>query len=124
MALTYPEQIDTPWKKVQYILRLKEYLRLLHNYAGYWWRNGLTQDEYDNGVDASELAGEEGTTVVLTAQLKTKYPYRETITKEQLSNFVNSEWEPRMATVNFEIQDKVKNLKNVSTYDSLLDLNF
>jgi len=124
MALTYPIAIDTPWKKVQYILRLKEYLRMIHNFAGYWYRNGLTQDEYDNGIDAGELSGMAGTTIVLTSQLKAKYSYHASITKTQLGNFINTEWEPRHSVVNLEIQDKIKNLKNQTEFDHLLDLNF
>ena len=124
MAFTYPGSIDTPWKKVQYILRLKEYLRLLHNYAGYWYRNGLTQDQYDNGIDSGDLSGEPGTQFVLTAQLKTAYPYRQNISKAAFDNFINTEWEPRHSTVSLAINDDVKKLKDNNLYDSILDLNF
>jgi len=124
MAFTYPEPIGTPWKKVQYLLRLKEYLRLLHNFAGLWLREGLTQDQYDNGIDSGDLAGEPGTQFVLTAQLKTAYPYQENISKEAFNNFINTEWEPRHAIVSLAINTDIKNLKNNNLYDSLIDVNF
>ena len=123
MAFPYPASIDTPWKKAQYIMRMKEYVRLLHNFAGYWKNNGLTQDEYDNGVDASSLSGQSGVIFKLTDQLKAKYPYMSTITKTQWSGFIGSDWEPRWAKVEEEIGTQIKGLSNVVDYDYLIDLD-
>ena len=123
MAFPYPSQINTSWKKVQYILRMKEYSRLLHNFAGYWKNNGLTQDEYDNGVGASLLAGQSGVIFVLTDQLKSKYPYRSTINKAQWSSFISDDWDPRHHMIEGEIHIQVKSLKDQSDYDYLIDLD-
>jgi len=124
MPVPYPAPVNTPWKKVQYIFRLKEYLRLLHNYAGYWWRNGLTQDEYDNGIDSGLIAGEPGQQFVLTDQIKAQYPYQPNIGQNAYKNFIEQEWERRFHQVEDEIHAGLHAIEINSEYDSLLDLNF
>lgn len=124
MAFSYPVQIDTPWEKVRYLFRLREYLRLLHNFSGLWYREGLTQDQYDNGVDAGILKGKAGQTFILTSQVKSQYPYTHQITKEQLGNFRKNEWERRFIIVDSEIAVHSNDIKSDATYDYLLDLDF
>lgn len=130
MAFTYPAPINTPWKKVQYIFRLKEYVRLMNNFAAYWWHNGLTQDQYDNGMDAADfdprtarLYGSGITWFVMNSQLKNKYAYTAQITEQAYRNFADIEWEPRLHVIEDEIAAHVKAQSLVDTHDNLLDLD-
>jgi hypothetical protein len=124
MAFVYPAEIDTPWEKVRYIFRLKEYLRLLHNYAGLWLREGLTQDQYDNGVDSGLIAGTPGQQFVLTDQIKNQYPYQQNISKPSYDNFIVTEWSRRFHIVEDEIHSHIDSVSVDATFDDILDLNF
>jgi hypothetical protein len=124
MAFVYPAPITTPSEKVRYILRLKEYLRLLHNYAGLWYREGLTQNQYDNGVDSSLIAGTPGQQFVLTDQIKTQYPYQQNISKPTYDDFIVTEWSRRFHIVEDEIHSHVDSISADATFDDILDLNF
>ena len=130
MPFPYPTQITTNWDKTRYIMRLKEYSRLLHNFAGYWFKHGLTQDQYDNGMDAADfdprtdrLQGPGVTWFILTDQIKARYSYQPTITAQQRLNFITNDWQPRQDLIEDEIMSHIRNLALNNSNDNLFDLD-
>jgi hypothetical protein len=59
MAFPYPPEVSTLWEKTRYIFRAKEKLRLLHNAVGIWKNLGITQGEWDSGINYSETLPED-----------------------------------------------------------------
>ena len=47
MALNFPTGCDTPRRKMEFSYAMIKRLRLLHNRMGDWYRDGITQAEYD-----------------------------------------------------------------------------
>lgn len=83
MAIIFPGDCITPAEQTEYSYRAQELLRLLHNTFGKWFREGLTQTEYD------ELPG----------KLKTKYEYTEKLSKKDWDKFQDEDFEPRSTEI-------------------------
>ena len=92
--LTFPPTCDTVQKKLAYTCRAQEMLRYLHNVLSKWTHKGLTQKEYDLGVDVSEVDGILVKTVI-TDKLKALYPYKPRMTVAEMEAYIKNEHKPR-----------------------------
>lgn len=77
MALIFPDDCDNPRKRLAYCYRAQELLRRIHNVMGKWYREGLTQTQWDR----------------LPAKLKNKYPYKAQLTQAEWDDFTNNIFE-------------------------------
>lgn len=125
MSISYPLTAETLGQKTEYLLRLRQYCIYFHNYLGYWYRNGLTQDEYDNGIEFNKLGGEEDETtkLVLSAALKSEIPYVSTISRQQFNTLLNSYWNPRFVEIEKEYENMIGKFRSSKTYDNELNLD-
>ena len=79
MAISYPTDCDSPRRRLEYLYRAQELLRLFHNVFSRWRRTGLTQTQYNK----------------LPAKIKNKYPYKPQLTQGDILSFLADDFEPR-----------------------------
>ncbi len=103
LLLNYPARADTAIKRYAYAYRVKEHMRMLHNLIGLWFREGLTQDEYDNGVAGTRLSGLEARKFVLANRVKAAQPFKAQITVEEFRFLVDNHWEQRHQKANTDL---------------------
>lgn len=98
--ITYPPQANTDSKKMEFILRSTELLRLVHNFMGYWFNGGtpaLTPTEYTNGIPGTSLGGTDADLVVLTPGLKAQFPYQPKLDQAAWDSFKRSWFRPKQS---------------------------
>lgn len=71
MAITYPVGCDAVEKKAAYCRRALELVRLQYNLVGKWFREGISQKEYDG-------FGED---------VKTRFSYKDRLTKNDWQKY-------------------------------------
>ena len=91
--MNYPAACNTALKRWTYLEAFREYLRLVHNVLGLWYRTGLTQAQYDSGVPDSLIGETRGETIVLPAIIKARYPYVARLSEASWQDFV--QWHHR-----------------------------
>jgi hypothetical protein len=77
MAIVFPSAINTLPKKRKFAHRAEERCRMVYNIIAIWRRDGLTEDQYDNGVDAALIGGsggQAGQLFTLPPSVKTPHP--------------------------------------------------
>lgn len=77
MALVFPQDCDTPAKRTEYCYRAEELLRRLHNGMGKWYREGLTQTQWDN----------------FPQKIKNRYPYVSQLSQADWDDFTENVFE-------------------------------
>lgn len=75
----YPQECTTPEDKLSWVLSAKEDLKTLRNIFAKWFREGLTQAEYDK----------------LPPKFKNKYPYKEKLSDDEFRSFVLNDYDTR-----------------------------
>jgi hypothetical protein len=124
MAIKYPLLAVTVGQKATYLMRLREYCRYLHNAVGLWYREGLSETEYDVGVSINRVGGPVSLSRVrLPNAIKNIMPYKPQISKEEFDSFIKNHWQPRFSRIEDEIQTRIMNLQYDVTYDSDIDLD-
>jgi hypothetical protein len=123
MAIKYPLTAITLGSKIEFLMRTREHCRMLHNFVGYWYRNGLTEQEYNNGVPMSKLGGESETLFTMGPELKAMFVYRENITYTQFENFIVNQFHPRWNIIEDEFQTKIMRLQKLTSHDSKISLD-
>lgn len=78
MALTFPIDCDTPAKRTEYCYRAQELLRRLHNGMGKWYKEGLTQTQWNK----------------FPQKIKNRYPYAAQLSQADWGDFRNNVFEP------------------------------
>jgi len=122
LQLKYPVKVDTDEKKLAYCTRAREIVRLVHN-IGKAWLEGITRDEYDNGIATDRLAGTAGRKVVLSTDMKAAFPFKGRITSAERTDWTGQQWEPRWRVIENDIGELRERLKNSTTYDADIDLD-
>lgn len=100
MAIKYPVDCDSPRKKTEWLYRAQELLRLLHNIFGKWYREGLTQVQYDK----------------LPQKIKDKYSYKVQLAESKWKQFLNEDFEPRSQKISNQICVQREQLKQSNTW--------
>ena len=100
--LTFPPTCDTVQKKLAYTCRAQEMLRYLHNVFSKWTHKGLTQKEYDLGVDVSEVDGILVKTVI-PDKLKALYPYKPQMTVPEMEAYIKDQHKPRQNAISEQL---------------------
>jgi len=95
MAITYPVDCDTPAKKMEFLCAAQELLRHIQNLMGYWYRNGITQAQYDNPPMPNVPIQLKPAVCRIFNYLKSKYPYKPQLTKEDWDKFYREDFQPR-----------------------------
>lgn len=70
-ALNFPATCDTPRKRLEFAYAMNAKLRKLHNAMGRWYKDGLTQTQYDK----------------LPAKIRSVIAYTPNITKAQFRDY-------------------------------------
>ena len=85
MALVFPGNCNNDGDRLEYLYRAEELLRLQHNVMGKWYTNGISQNEYDNGINYDNR----GILVVvqLTPNTKLDYSYKSQLTEEEFRTY-------------------------------------
>lgn len=73
MALTFPADCDSPRRRTEYCYRAQELLRLVYNGMKLWWKEGLTQNQWDK----------------FPQKVKNRYPYKPQLTDAEWKDFGN-----------------------------------
>ena len=79
MAIIFPGDCTTPTDRTEYCYRAQELLRKLHNVFGRWYREGITQNVWNQ----------------LPVGLRTTYPYKAQLTQIEWESFFNTTFEPK-----------------------------
>ncbi len=78
MVLRYPADCDTPRRRTEYAYRAQELLRLLHNTMGKWYREGLTESQWDR----------------FPQKIKNRYPYKARLNQAEWDDFTANVFQP------------------------------
>lgn len=73
MPLKFPLDCDSPRRRTEYCYRAIELLRLIHNGMGRWYREGLTQNQWNR----------------FPQKLKNRYSYKTQLTEAEWYGFIN-----------------------------------
>ncbi len=71
--ITFPVDCVTPAERIEYATRAEELLRQIHNRVGKWFKEGITQAEWDK----------------LPLRVKNRLPYKPQLTKAEWDGFVS-----------------------------------
>ena len=117
MVITYPGGCNTPTKKTEWLYAAQERLRHVHNLFGHWFKNPITQAQYDNPPlpdipDALKPAVRRAFTY-----LKNKYPYKPQLTREDLDKFQREDFQPRADKIVTQILIQRRSFKQSTTWD-------
>ena len=129
LALTYPARASTNELKFAYALRMKEHLRMLHNILGLWFRVGITQDEYDNGIEGTKLSGVEVKKFQLPESTKLAQPYKAKLLVDKEAEIdeyhplLESEWERRHRLANTDLGQLQEALQIDPDFDADVNLD-
>jgi len=88
LQLTYPSDCITSEARWRYLISYVERLRLIHNIMGLWFREGISQAEYDTGVADSRIGESRGEIVVLPNRVKSIFPYTAQLNQAQWDQFI------------------------------------
>lgn len=88
MAITFPVDCVTAEQRWRFLESFQELLRLVHNVLGLWYREGITRDEYDNGILDSRLGETRGEIIVIPNVIKNLAPYTPKLGQARWDAFV------------------------------------
>lgn len=88
MAITYPADCDTPEERWRYVESFLERFRRVHNVIGLWYREGITRDEYDNGVNGARIGMSPDLTITIPQRIKNQLPYQGQLSQARWDAFV------------------------------------
>jgi hypothetical protein len=94
--MDYPVTCILSREKIEFCYRANELLRQLQNIFAKWYKEGLTQVEYNN----------------IPLKLKTKYPYIAQISRETYKKFLREDFEPRLDVISGQISGLKNSLKD------------
>ena len=105
-TLKFDESCTTPEKKTGFAYRAQEVLQLEHNIIGKWFREGITQAEYDQ----------------LAQSKKDAFPYTTNhLSKKDCRKYQNEMHEPKSQIIIKGITDNRQLLKDSIAWDIDLD---
>jgi len=120
LLLKYPARITTDEQRLAFALRVTDIARRIHN-AGKAMMDGITRDEYDNGIDGSRLAGVPGQKLELSANMKIAYPFRAVMTREERIRWIDEESESRRLKARLDVLELQNKFRTATTYDAEID---
>jgi len=101
MALSYPAGCDTPRRKIEYLFRATELIRLLQNKMVFWKNNDITEHQYHNFLDNFEEP-------LIAEKMKIRYPYAVRLTQVKYDDF----WEKVYRNLEDKIHQQLGVQKN------------
>ncbi len=101
----YPSDCKADSDKMEYLYSVQEKLRLLHNAFARWYKEGLTQQQYN----------------LLPEKIRDKYKYVEELLFEDFKRFIAEDFEPRNMKVLNAIGDTKANLQKSTRYNIELE---
>lgn len=87
MALTFPINCDTPAKRTEYCYRAQELLRRLHNGMRKWYKDGLTQAQWDK----------------FPQKIRNRYPYVAQLSQGDWDDFRLNVFEPISMKIMYQL---------------------
>lgn len=69
--ITFPSNCNTPEERTGFCYRAQELLRLIHNGMGRWFREGLTENQWDR----------------FPQRIKNRYPYKPKLSQAEWDDF-------------------------------------
>lgn len=112
--MQYPTVCDTTRKKIEFIFRMIELLRKVHNSMGLWYRQPITQTQYNNqlGQLPTKIAN----------WISTNYPYKSQLTQSDWDEFI-AIFRAKTHILMSQREIHVGDLKIVITWDNDADLD-
>ena len=89
--MKFPQDCVSIADKAEYLYAAQEKLRLIHNAFARWYKEGLTQQQYN----------------LLPAKVRNKYKYVKKLTFEDFKRFIAEDFEPR----NMKVLDSLGQIK-------------
>ena len=97
-------------------------LRLIHNRFGYWFKNGITQTQYNKGVlllahilKRMKYPGQ--TITQLVTDIGNKYPYVPQLSQDDWNKFKNEDFNPLSYELSGIITDLKDEMKTITDWD-------
>lgn len=89
MQINYPPSINTDRKKIAFIFRVIEVLRLGHNFMGYWFKTGFTSETQFNNALNNQIPAPAKNWIL------NHYTYKPKLTEAEWKDFLQVKFENR-----------------------------
>lgn len=96
MNISFPVGCDNYGKKIAFLERTEEKLRLVHNGMGRWYKEGLTLVQYNKFPN----------------KIKNRYPYKAQLTEVEFRNFQRVVFEKMSNVIHFFKNQELQNAKD------------
>lgn len=106
MPIQFPSGVDTALEKYAYCQRAFEKLNNIYSFFGIWYRQGITQNQYNNLPD----------------KIRIKYPYKTQLTESDWHDFRVNDWDRVGYMITKSILEQRKILVNSQFYDSFIKI--
>lgn len=101
MALKFPINCVSIQDRTEYCYRAQEVLRLEHNVVGKWFREGITEAEYNT----------------LSEKTKAVLPFKKQLTKVEWETFLAMIFEPMSSKITVDLLQNRDSLKNSTRFN-------
>ena len=123
--ISYPDGMTNIGDKVAFLLRAKQLNLLLHNSTGKWLRDGLTKDEYDNGIIANTLNGKTSKKFKVPDRIKESVNsgiFKSKISKPEWDAIIADDFFVNLRDIEGAFSTLMDSLMKDTKYDSLITL--
>lgn len=123
--ISYPEDVTAIGDKMAFLLRAKQLNLLFHNSTGKWLREGLTQDEYDNGIDMTGLGGKTSEKYEVPSRVKESINsgiFKNKISRAEWDVIIADDFFVNLKDIEQAFSVLVDSLMKDTQYDSLITL--
>lgn len=120
--MNYPSGCTSLRARLHCCLFIEEVLRKIHNRFGYWYKNGITQTQYDKGVTVlahvlKRIKYPGQTIAALKTAIQNKYPYVAQLSSADWVMFIKEDWEPLSGELSALIPDFKMQIKVTIDWD-------
>ncbi len=123
--ISYPDAVTVIGDKIAFLLRAKQLNLLLHNSTGKWLREGLTKDEYDNGIDMTGLGGKTSKKFKVPSRVKGSINsgiFKNKISRVEWDVIIADDFFVNLKDIEQAFSVLVDSLMKDTQYDSLITL--
>jgi len=123
--ISYPDAVTVIGDKMAFLFRAKQLNLLLHNSTGKWLRDGLTKDEYDNGIDMTSLGGKTSEKYELPSRIKGSINsgiFKNKISRAEWDVIITDDFHKNWVDIESAFSILQDSLMKDTQYDSLITL--
>ena len=111
--MQYPIGCDTTRKRIEYVIRLVELVRRIHILFGLWYRQPITEAQYNNQL--SQMPDK------IETWVRNNYPYKPQLTKSDWDGFVDI-YKSKTVTLLKQRNIHFELLRTVTAWDNDADI--